>query len=62
MESKESFSVSTYKPFMNARAEVRSPQTNYLKHHSTSPGGLRHFGEERKKEREGEGRGRNGRE
>lgn len=35
MESKKSFSVSAFKPIINAGAKVRSPQTNYLKHYAT---------------------------
>lgn len=50
----KSSSVPTFKPIINAGAKVRSPQTNYLKHYGTFPGGLRHFGEERKKEGERE--------
>ena len=45
---------STFKPIINARAKVRSPHANYLKHQGASPGGLRHFGEEsRGRERTG---------
>lgn len=58
IESRKSFSVSTFKQIINARAKVRSPQANYLEHHGTFPGELRQFGAERKK-RGREKRGRN---
>ncbi|KAK5874958.1 hypothetical protein CesoFtcFv8_027496 [Champsocephalus esox] len=44
---------STFKAIINARAKVRSPQVNYLKHHGAAPGGLRHLAEESRRERTG---------
>ena len=53
MEGEKSLTASTFTPIINAGAKVRSPWANYLKHHGAFPGGLRHFGEERKKRRRG---------